>query len=108
MRTGRRSALKLLCSTALCAPSVLIKRARAEPYPSKPVRIIVPDPTEQLSARQLDVLRLIARGQGNAEIAQALGISPRTAKNHVSNILSKLGLPGRVQAAIYAVRCGLA
>jgi NarL family two-component system response regulator LiaR len=66
-----------------------------------------PDPTEQLSARQLDVLRLIACGKGNAEIAEALGISPRTAKNHVSNILSKLGLSGRVQAAIYAVRCGL-
>jgi two-component system, NarL family, response regulator LiaR len=66
-----------------------------------------PDPTEQLSARQLDVLRLIARGKGNGEIAEALGISPRTAKNHVSNILSKLGLSGRLQAAIYAVRCGL-
>jgi DNA-binding NarL/FixJ family response regulator len=62
---------------------------------------------DQLSARELDVLRLIARGMENAEIAEALSISPRTAKNHVSNILSKLGLPGRVQAAIYAVRRGL-
>jgi two-component system, NarL family, response regulator LiaR len=62
---------------------------------------------EQLSARELDVLRLIARGMENAEIAEALGISPRTAKNHVSNILAKLGLPSRVQAAIYAVRRGL-
>jgi DNA-binding NarL/FixJ family response regulator len=62
---------------------------------------------EQLSARELDVLRLIARGMENAEIAEALNISPRTAKNHVSNILAKLGLPSRVQAAIYAVRRGL-
>ena len=62
---------------------------------------------EQLSARELDVLRLIARGMENADIAQALAISPRTAKNHVSNILAKLGLPSRVQAAIYAVRRGL-
>ena len=62
---------------------------------------------DQLSAREIDVLRLIARGMENAEIAQELNISPRTAKNHVSNILSKLGSAGRVQAAIYAVRRGL-
>jgi two-component system, NarL family, response regulator LiaR len=61
----------------------------------------------QLSPRELDVLRLIGRGKGNAEIADTLNISPRTAKNHVSNILAKLGLPSRVQAAIYAVRRGL-
>ncbi len=62
---------------------------------------------EQLSARELDVLRLLARGMENADIAEALAISPRTAKNHVSNILAKLGMPSRVQAAIYAVRRGL-
>jgi DNA-binding NarL/FixJ family response regulator len=62
---------------------------------------------ERLSARELGVLRLIARGMENAEIAETLGISPRTAKNHVSNILTKLGLPSRVEAAIYAVRRGL-
>jgi DNA-binding CsgD family transcriptional regulator len=43
----------------------------------------------------------------NAEIGEALSISPRTAKNHVSSILAKLRLPGRVQAATYAVRHGL-
>jgi DNA-binding NarL/FixJ family response regulator len=64
-------------------------------------------PLDQLSSRELEVLRLIARGMENAEIAQTLGISPRTAKNHVSNILGKLGLPSRIQAAIYAVRRGL-
>jgi DNA-binding NarL/FixJ family response regulator len=64
-------------------------------------------PTHELSARELDVLRLIARGMENSEIADALSISRRTAKNHVSNILAKLGLPSRVQAAIYAVRRGL-
>lgn len=66
-----------------------------------------PGAEQQLSARELDVLRLIARGMENADIAEALAISPRTAKNHVSNILAKLGLPSRVQAAIYAVRRGL-
>ena len=70
-----------------------------------------PDPDfdgeEQLSARELDVLRLVARGMENSEIAETLCISPRTAKNHVSNLLAKLGLPSRVHAAIYAVRRGL-
>jgi two-component system, NarL family, nitrate/nitrite response regulator NarL len=65
------------------------------------------DPRGHLSPRELEVLQLIARGCENAEIAEGLGISPRTAKNHVSSILTKLGLPGRVQAAIYAVRHGL-
>jgi DNA-binding NarL/FixJ family response regulator len=62
---------------------------------------------DELSPREREVLRLIARGKENAEIAQELGISPRTAKNHVSNILVKLGMPSRIQAAIYAVRRGL-
>jgi len=62
---------------------------------------------EQLSPRELDVLRLIAKGMENAQIAKILNISPRTAKNHVSSVLAKLGLPSRVQAAIYAVRRGL-
>lgn len=61
----------------------------------------------RLSARELDVLRLIASGMENAEIARELSISPRTAKNHVSNILTKLELPSRVQAAVYAVRQGV-
>ncbi len=60
-----------------------------------------------LSPRELDVLRLIAHGLENSEIARELNISPRTAKNHVSSILLKLGLPNRIQAAIYAVRGGL-
>jgi two-component system nitrate/nitrite response regulator NarL len=61
----------------------------------------------ELSPRELEVLQLIARPLENAEIAAALNISPRTVKNHVSSILAKLGLPSRVQAAIYAVRHGL-
>jgi two-component system NarL family response regulator len=63
--------------------------------------------TAELSPRQLEVLRLIARGMENSEIAAELEISPRTAKNHVSSILEKLGLSNRIQAAIYAVRGGL-
>jgi two-component system, NarL family, response regulator LiaR len=62
---------------------------------------------EQLSAREREVLCLIAIGKENSEIASELHISPRTAKNHVSSILTKLDVPGRVQAAVYAVRHGV-
>jgi len=60
-----------------------------------------------LSGRELEVLRLLAGGRDNAEIAAELFISPSTAKSHVSHILGKLGSQNRLQAAVYAVRCGL-
>jgi len=53
------------------------------------------------------VLRLLAQGKANKEIAAALVIGEKTVKTHVSNILSKLGVPSRTQAALYAVRLGL-
>ncbi len=61
-------------------------------------------PVEQLTEREMDVLRLIARGKSNKEIADSLVISEKTVKTHVSNILSKLHLADRTQAAIYALR----
>jgi DNA-binding NarL/FixJ family response regulator len=64
-------------------------------------------PRAELSARELDVLKLIANGKDNAEIARALYISPKTVKNHISNILMKLGIQNRIQAAVYAVRSGI-
>jgi DNA-binding NarL/FixJ family response regulator len=67
-----------------------------------------PEPEPDLSPREVEVLQLIARGLDNSEIAAELSISPRTAKNHVSSILSKLEVPNRIQAATYAVRSGLA
>jgi two-component system nitrate/nitrite response regulator NarL len=60
-----------------------------------------------LSDRELEVLRLIAQGKENTEIAAELFISPKTAKNHVSSILAKLQLQNRIQAAVYAVKRGL-
>ncbi len=62
---------------------------------------------EQLTEREWGVLRLLARGQSNREIAQALLISETTVKTHVKNVLGKLGVPSRTQAALYAVRVGL-
>jgi two-component system NarL family response regulator len=60
-----------------------------------------------LSERELDVLRLVAEGKDNAEIGGQLFISPQTVKNHVSNILFKLQIENRIQAAVYAVRQGI-
>jgi DNA-binding NarL/FixJ family response regulator len=61
----------------------------------------------ELSERELQVLHLITESLDNAEIAERLVISPTTAKNHVSNILAKISVESRVQAAIYAVRRGI-
>lgn len=60
-----------------------------------------------LTDREREVLRLIARGKNNQEIGEALFIGLKTVKTHVSNILSKLGVDDRTQAAVYALRNGL-
>ncbi|MDQ3811405.1 MAG: response regulator transcription factor [Chloroflexota bacterium] len=66
------------------------------------------DAGAQLTDREREVLRLVAEGRSNKEIARSLVVSERTVKGHVSNILGKLGLQDRTQAALYAVRHGLA
>lgn len=66
-----------------------------------------PDNPESLTERETEVLRLLASGKANKEIALELHISETTVKTHVSSILAKLGVPSRTQAALYAVRIGL-
>jgi DNA-binding NarL/FixJ family response regulator len=65
------------------------------------------DREAELTARERDVLRLVGAGMANKAIAAELGISERTVRTHVSNILGKLGLGSRTQAALWAVREGL-
>lgn len=62
---------------------------------------------DSLTSRELEVLKQIAMGRGNKEIAKALTLAEKTVKTHVSNILSKLSLTDRTQAAIYALRQGV-
>ena len=89
---------------ALISPGIagrLLAHVREQAAPASP------SPTTQLSARELDVLKLVAEGKDNAEIAAQLFISPKTVKNHISNILMKLQISNRIQAAVYAVRRGI-
>lgn len=91
---------------SLVAPSVagdLLARLRDHGAPETP-----PSSAAQLTPRELEVLRLIARGCENAEIGRKLHLSPSTVKHHVSSSLEKLGVENRVQAAVLAVRLGLA
>ncbi|MGQ0550105.1 MAG: response regulator [Armatimonadota bacterium] len=67
-----------------------------------------PDSPETLTERETEVLRLVAQGMGNKQIAHVLHVGEKTVKTHVSNILAKLGVQSRTQAALYAVRIGLA
>jgi DNA-binding NarL/FixJ family response regulator len=66
-----------------------------------------PESPEKLTDRETEVLRLIAKGLSNKAIAAALVVSEKTVKTHVSNVLSKLSLPSRTQAALYALKHGL-
>jgi len=65
-------------------------------------------PHEELTEREMEVLRLIAKGKSNQEVADELVIGVKTVKFHVTNILAKLGVEDRTQAAIYAFKHGLA
>jgi NarL family two-component system response regulator LiaR len=83
--------------TASLSPELLTRLTQALRRPP-------PDPLRPLSPRERDVLRLIARGHSNRQIARDLAIGEQTVKTHVRSILTKLGLQDRVQAAIFALR----
>ena len=85
----------------------LIQELHAAQKPSSASQPAAPPPLADLTEREREVLRLIAEGLSNAEIAARLVISEHTVKSHVSNILSKLHLADRTQAAVYAWKQGL-
>jgi NarL family two-component system response regulator LiaR len=93
-----------------------VNRGEASLHPSIARRLIqeltqptpLPPTQEPLTEREMEVLRLVAKGYSNEEIGDALVVSERTARGHVSSILSKLHLANRTQAALYALREGIA
>ena len=91
---------------SLISPTIaakVLQRIRATGASRREAELI----QSELSARELQVLKLIANGKDNALIAAELHISPKTVKNHISNILMKLQIDNRIQAAVYAVRSGI-
>jgi DNA-binding NarL/FixJ family response regulator len=91
---------------SLISPQIatkVLQRLRAQSSSTEAADVI----RAELSDREIEVLKLIANGKDNAEIARDLFISPKTVKNHISNILMKLQIDNRIQAAVYAVRSGI-
>lgn len=90
---------------SLFAPSVT--RRLIERFASLDNGAAPPPALDELTSRELEVLRLLARGRSNAEIAAELVVSEHTVKTHVAHVLSKLDLRDRIQAVILAYECGL-
>ena len=83
---------------AIGAAAATLVTAIRTPKPSRP----------ELTPREREVVALVAQGRTNQQIATRLGVTERTARTHLSNILAKLGLTSRTQAAMWAAREGLA
>jgi non-specific serine/threonine protein kinase len=89
------------------AVDLALSMTLAEAEAEHDVRSLMPPPPGRLTARQIEVLRLLCQGRTDREIAAALYIGHRTAQDHVSNLLTKLGVTNRTEAAALAVRDGL-
>jgi DNA-binding CsgD family transcriptional regulator/tetratricopeptide (TPR) repeat protein len=110
LRAAHATALRLGARPLLGEVAALARRARIPlEQPTAPAAPAAPSPAQRLglTKRELEVLAYVAAGLSNREIGEALFISPRTAGIHVSNILRKLGVTSRVQAATAAQRLGL-
>ncbi|HEX2728186.1 MAG TPA: response regulator transcription factor, partial [Rubrobacteraceae bacterium] len=103
--------LKNTGSDELCRAIKAAAEGQVQLAPEAAARLMrevsAPESPETLTARETDVLKLIARGMANKQIGRELYIGEKTVKTHVSNILTKLGVNSRTQAALYAARTGL-
>jgi DNA-binding NarL/FixJ family response regulator len=91
---------------SLISPTIaakMLQRIRAANVPEAAEMV-----RTELSDREIEVLKLVSCGKNNAEIASDLFVSAKTVKNHISNILTKLQISNRIQAAVYAVKSGIA
>jgi DNA-binding NarL/FixJ family response regulator len=91
---------------ALLAPTIT-RRLIAEFARARPAQPAAPAELDELTPRELEVLKLLARGLSNAEIAETLVLGDTTVKTHVTHVLGKLGLRDRVQAVVLAYESGL-
>ncbi len=96
--------LRVVDGESVVSPEMTSKLVAALRQAAAPA---APEPADTLSPREREILRELARGLSNKEIARALDIAETTVKVHVQNVLRKLDLPSRVHAALYAVERGL-
>jgi DNA-binding NarL/FixJ family response regulator len=103
--------LKDTKAEALCRAIKAAAAGQVQLTPQAAARLMqvvsAPESPEALTERETEVLRLLAQGQSNKQIAHSLHIAEKTVKVHVSNILGKLGVQSRTQATLYAIRVGL-
>jgi two-component system, NarL family, response regulator LiaR len=103
--------LKDTQADALCQAIKAAAAGQVQLTPRAAARLMqavsTPENPEELTERETEVLRLLAQGQSNKQIARNLQIGEKTVKTHVSNILSKLSVQSRTQATLYAIRIGL-
>lgn len=103
--------LKTTEAEELCEAIKAAAEGKVQLAPEAAARLMrevrTPESPEALTGRETEVLKLLARGQANKQIGRELYIGEKTVKTHVSNILMKLGVRSRTQAALYAARTGL-
>ena len=97
----------VVAGEALLDPLLLRRMMQAYARRPTPAGAARPPRLDGLTDREIDVLRAVARGSSNAEVARELFITPSTVKTHVNRVLTKLGLRDRVQAVVLAYECGL-
>ncbi|MDF2723766.1 MAG: LuxR family transcriptional regulator [Paenibacillus sp.] len=108
LKTSRASEISQAIRAAVKGQSVLEQQVAAKMMNRFRQPKSAAEPHHELTDREMEVLRLIASGKSNQQVAEALFIGIKTVKFHVTNILAKLGVEDRTQAAIYAFKHGLA